>query len=159
MKNSMLLVVIATLIGLNACKKDEGTSGSKDYTLEMKVNGTLWTAEKNQAGSYIPSRKSISLTGQKGDEIILLNRDSITSTGTYNMPSGSITVHYIKNGALKIYTLSSSKPKSHGSVTLLSLTNSPLPDGQYPEANFDGVLYDSFNADSIVVTEGKLRYQ
>jgi len=75
------------------------------------------------------------------------------------MPSGSITVNYVKGGSLKIYTLSASQPKTKGSVTLKTINESGIPNVKYPEVDFSGVLYDPFNADSIVITEGKLRYQ
>lgn len=157
MKKVTLIAILFSFVLINACNKDE--KNEKVFSLEMKVDGVLWTAAKNQAGSYSSGNKKLSLTGQKGDEIINLNRDSVNLNGTYVMPGGSITVNYIKGGSLRIYSLSASKPNTRGSVTLKTLNDSGIPNVQYPEADFSGVLYDSFNADSIVITEGKLRYQ
>jgi hypothetical protein len=125
----------------------------------MKVDGVLWTAAKNQTGLYTPSSGKLSLTGQTGDEIINLNRDSVSLNGTFSMPIGTITVNFIKGGSLRIYSLSASKPNTNGSVTLKTLNDSGIPNVKYPEADFSAVLFDSFDADSIAITEGKLRYQ
>jgi hypothetical protein len=47
MKKTILTALVVSLAFLNACKKEEV---KKDFTLEMKVNGVLWTATKNIAG-------------------------------------------------------------------------------------------------------------
>jgi hypothetical protein len=157
MKKLTLTTILFSFVLINACNKEENSK--KSFTLEMKVDGVLWTAAKNQAGLFTPSTGKLSFTGQKGDELVSLNKDSVALNGTYAMPSGSITVLYTKGGSLISYSLSSSKPKTKGSVTLKSLNESGVTNVQYPEADFSGVLYDIFNADSIVITEGKLRYQ
>ena len=157
MKKVTLAAILFSFILINACNKED--SNEKSFTLEMKVDGVLWTAAKNQTGIFTPSTGKLSLTGQKENEIINLNRDSLTLNATSTMPSGSITVNYVKGGSLKIYTLSASQPKTKGSVTLKTINESGIPNVKYPEVDFSAVLYDAFNADSIVITEGKLRYQ
>lgn len=141
---------------INACKKEE--IKEKSFSLEMKVNGVLWTATKNQSGLYTPSSGELILGGQKGEEIINLNRDSVNLNGQFTMPSGNISVLYMKGGSLKMYTLSESKPNTNGSVTLKTINESGIPNIKYPEVDFSGILFDNFNVDSIIITEGKLRY-
>jgi len=110
MKKLPLIATVLSFVLLNGCSKEN--ENEKSFTLEMTVDGVLWTAAKNQASTYTPSSGKLFLTGQKdGDEIINLNRDSVTLNATSTMPSGTITVNYIKGGSLRIYTLSASKPK------------------------------------------------
>lgn len=162
MKKTVLTAIVLSLVFLNACKKEEASR--KEFTLEMKVNGVLWTAAKNQAGLYNTTEKKLTFTGQKGDDIFQLSKDSMNGLGTYNLPSGTITLFLGTGAAQKQYSLSSSKPKTRGSVTLLTTTSNgtglaSLANQEYPEANFSGVVYDAFSVDSVVITEGKLRYQ
>ena len=86
-KTISILLLLATVF-INGCNKDED---EKDFTLEMKVNGVLWTATKNIAGLYNISTNGINITGQKGDENIGLSRDNVTGLGTYAIPSGTLT--------------------------------------------------------------------
>jgi hypothetical protein len=157
MKKLTLTTILFSFVLINACNKEENSE--KTFTLEMKVDGVLWTAAKNQAGIFTPSTGKLSLTGQKGDEIVNLNKEALALNVTSAMPSGTMTVNYTKGGNLRIYSLSASKPKTKGSVTLKTLNDSGVANVQYPEVDFSGVLYDLLDVDSIVITEGKLRYQ
>jgi hypothetical protein len=156
MKKTILTALVVSLAFLNACKKEEV---KKDFTLEMKVNGVLWTATKNIAGLYNTSTNGINITGQKGDETIGLSRDNVTGSSSYTIPTGSMTALILKAGTVIPYSANSSKPKSHGSVTFLTQSPSAVSNIKNIEADFSGVLYDSFNTDSVVITQGKLRYQ
>lgn len=157
MKKITLATILFSFVLINACNKEE--NAEKSFTLEMKVDGVLWTAAKNQAGLFTTSTGKLSVTGQKGDELFNLSKDSLALNVTKAMPSGSITMNYLKGGNLRIYTLSASKPKTKGSVTIKTLNESGVPNVQYPEVDFSAVLYDLLDVDSIVITEGKLRYQ
>lgn len=158
MKKVAIIAIVFSFVLINACKKEE--EKEKSFLLEMKIDGVLWTATKNQTGLYTPSSGKLSLTGQgTGDEIINLNRDSVNLNGTYAMPTGTITVNHIKGGTLRIYSLSASQPRTRGSLTLKTINESRIPNVKYPEVDFSAVLFDGFNVDSIIVTEGKLRYQ
>lgn len=154
MKTISVLVFSAVL--LSACKKE---NEERKLTLEMKINGVLWVAEKNIAGLYNTNTNGINITGQKGDELISVFKDNVTGEGSYTIPSGNINALISKSGSILPYTASSSKPSSHGSVTILSQTSTAVSYIKDIEAEFSGVLYDPFNMDSVVITEGKLRYQ
>ncbi len=152
----MITAMVFSMVVLNSCKKDEI---EKTFTLEMKVNGVQWTATKNIAGIYNTSTNGINITGEKGDELIALKSDNVTGTGTYTIPNVTMNALVLKAGSVLPYTVSSSKVKSHGSVTVLSVSNSAVSNIKNIEADFSGVLFDSFSNDSVVITEGKLRYQ
>ncbi len=156
MKKGMIAIMVLGAILLNGCKKD---NEEKVLTLEMKVNGVRWVAAKNVAGLYNTSTNGINITGQTGDELVSVSRDNVTGNGTYAIPSGNMNALVLKGGSVLPYTASSSKVKSHGSVTLLSQSSSAISYIKNIEADFSGVLYDSFGTDSVVITEGKLRYQ
>ena len=156
MNKTISILLLVAMVFINGCNKDED---EKDFTLEMKVNGVLWTATKNIAGLYNISTNGINITGQKGDENIGLSRDNVTGLGTYAIPSGSLTSLMLKSGVVLPYSANSLRPQSHGTVTVLSISASALSDIKNIEADFSGVLYDTFNTDSIVITEGKIRYQ
>jgi len=162
MKRTILTAMIISMAFLNACKKEDASK--KTFSLEMKINGVLWVAAKNQSGIYSTSVKSLSFTGQRGDDIFNFAKDTVTGVGTYAMPSGNIALILGSGSSQKQYNLNSSKPKSRGSVSFLN--SSPNQTGlpslasiEYPEVNFSAVLFDAFNVDSVVITEGKLRYQ
>ena len=122
----------------------------------MKIDGVIWTTTKNQNGLYTSSTGKLSLTGQKsGNEIINSNRDSVDLNRTYTMAKGSITVNYIKGGSLKVYTLASSNPKTRGFVTSRSLNESKITNVKYPEVDFSGLLFVTFNVDSIIISQRK----
>lgn len=163
MQNKLGLLIFVSIAFLSACKKDSNTK--KSFTLEMKINGVLWTATKDQAGIYNTQTKRINIGGAKGDETFVFSRDTVNGVGTYSLPSGAMTM-IISTGSSRFpYSVSSSNPRSRGSLTLLnstasSTTGNPNIDAmERPEANFSGVLFDTFNLDSIIITEGKLRYQ
>lgn len=156
MKKGMIAIMVLGAILLNGCKKD---NVEKVLTLEMKINGVRWVAAKNVAGLYNTSTNGINITGQTGDELVSVSRDNVTGNGIYAIPSGNMNALVLKGGSVLPYTASSSKVKSHGSVTLLSQSSSAISYIKNIEADFSGVLYDSFGTDSVVVTEGKLRYQ
>jgi hypothetical protein len=157
MKKITLTTILFSFVLINACNKEE--NADKSIILEMKVDGVLWTATKDQAGLFTPSTGKLIIGGQKGDELFSLSKESLALNVTSAMPSGSITMNYLKGGNLRIYSLAASKPKTKGSVTLKTLNESGVPNVQYPEVDFSGVLYDFLDVDSIVITEGKLRYQ
>jgi hypothetical protein len=156
MNRMMITATVLSMLVLNACKKE---NTDKVLTLEMKINGVRWVAAKNVAGLYNTSTNGINITGQTGDELVSVSRDNVTGNGTYAIPSGNMNALVLKAGAVLPYTASSSKVKSHGSVTVLSQTSSAISYIKNIEADFSGVLYDSFGTDSVVITEGKLRYQ
>ena len=156
MKKGMIAAMVFSAMLLNGCKKD---NIEKELTLEMKVNGVRWVAAKNVAGLYNTSTNGINITGQTGDELVSVSRDNVTGNGTYAIPSGNMNALVLKGGVVLPYTASSSKVKSHGSVTVLSQSSSAISYIKNIEADFSGVLYDSFGTDSVVITEGKLRYQ
>lgn len=156
MKKGMIAAMVFSAMLLNGCKKD---NVEKELTLEMKVNGVRWVAAKNVAGLYNTSTNGINITGQTGDELVSVSRDNVTGNGTYAIPSGNMNALVLKGGVVLPYTASSSKVKSHGSVTVLSQSSSAISYIKNIEADFSGVLYDSFGTDSVVITEGKLRYQ
>ena len=156
MKKIILTVVALSLVMINACTIEE--IKGKVFSLEMKVDGALWTAEKYQIGLYTPSSGELILGGQKGEEIINFHRNSVNLNGPFTMPSGNISISYMKGDSLKVYLLSESKPNTNGSVTLKTINESGMPNIKYPEADFSGILFDISNLDSIIITEGKLRY-
>ena len=156
MKKGMIAAMVFGAILLNGCKKE---NEEKVLTLEMKINGVRWVAAKNVAGLYNTSTNGINITGQTGDELVSVSRDNVTGNGTYAIPSGNMNALVLKGGSVLPYTASSSKIKSHGSVTVLSQSSSAISYIKNIEADFSGVLYDSFGTDSVVITEGKLRYQ
>ncbi|MFN8310765.1 MAG: hypothetical protein U0T73_12450 [Chitinophagales bacterium] len=157
MKTLQQGLVILTILLTASCKKE---TTQKVRTLEMKVNGVNWTATKNIAGYYNTASGGITITGQTADESISLTRDSISGFGTFAIPRGNINGLFLKNGSLMPFTASSSASNSHGSVRFFNRINdNALANYENIEADFSGVLYNSFHTDSVVITDGKLRYQ
>ncbi len=163
MKKTIFAIAIGCITIFSACKKNN--SSSKQFTLEMKVNGTMWTATKNQVGLYDSQDKSISISGETDNDLFRLTKDAgVTGVGTFALPSGNMSLFIGTGAAQKQYTIFNASPKARGSVTLLNTTPnssglSSLANTYYPEADFSGVLYQVLGTDSVVITEGKLRYQ
>lgn len=158
MKTNILALAFTALIFITACKKEEK---EKDYSLELKIDGTAWVAEKNQSGVYSTNDKILTFGGEKeNDDVFLASFTNVTNTGNYYIPSSgtiNLTLHD-GVGGLKIYT--SNKPDAHFELDFYNRIEEGSVFGlEYVELNFTGVLYNFSGApDSVVITDGKLRY-
>lgn len=156
MQKVTLSVFLFSLLAIVGCKKE--VEKEKDHTLEMKVNGVLWKATKNQAGILRKSDGYMSFTGQtETDNFIISKSTGVFGIGTYQIPTGNFNFIYVKDGVQKIYGWSSTRKEINVEIT--NVIGPVVLGYENIEADFSGVAYDQFGTDSIVITEGKLRYQ
>lgn len=156
MQKVTLTILLFSLLTVVGCKKEDDKE--KDHTIEMKVNGVLWKATKNQVGILRRSDGYMSIGGQtETDNFILSKSTGVSGLGTYQIPAGSFNFIYVKNGVQKIYGWTSTYKLINVNIT--NVIGPVVLGFENIEADFSGVAYDQFGTDSVVITEGKLRYQ
>lgn len=155
MKKTTLLVLLFTSLLIASCKKEES---KKDYTLEMKVNGVLWKATKSQVGLLRRSDGYMSISGETATDVFGFTKNTgVTGVGSYQIPAGNFNFIYVKDGVQKIYGWTST-PKLVN-INITKIIGPPVLNFENIEADFSAVAYDQFGTDSVVITDGKLRYQ
>lgn len=155
MNKATIGLLLFTSLFIAGCKKEDT---KKEYTLEMKVNGVLWKATKGQAGLLRRSDGYLSVSGQtETDNFGFSKSTGVTGVGRYQIPTGNINFIYVKDGVQKIYGWASTYKLVD--INLTKVTGPIVLGFENIDLDFSAVAYDQFGTDSVVITDGKLRYQ
>lgn len=160
MKNfkSLLLLLIITSFGFNACQKDivfvegSGPGGTKPTTpsnssvMTAKVDGKIYNF-KNVGAQQTDLLGTLAIAGSTDTENISIVIADYQGAKSYDIETNSVLVFYIRNSGLdqdKDYFIA-----TKGNITITSVTDK-LVTGTF---NFEGGNMDM--SDYKVITEGK----
>jgi hypothetical protein len=151
MKKILTLIFLLSILFFSACKKSEDT----DDFVSMNINGSEW---RDENGKTLINKNSglLTVTGSTSKGTLTITVPNVTATGTFDMvlADGTPGFSYLDKttGTSKIYSISLSKPRSRGTITVTKI-NPGNNTSFYGEGTFSGVAFTT-NNDSIVITNG-----
>jgi hypothetical protein len=156
-----LLVAFAAYCLLASCDRDEDPAPVSETPpaakLSMKMNGVLWTSEKNTTAS-VAFLSSDGQTDQvivkgatnSGDNFQLTTAKEISGPGTYEIPSTTGGGIQLTNSSAA-YSVST----AGGPATITITEIKTIGSSKYVKGTFEGTIKKiTNNNDTIVITEG-----
>ena len=174
-------IIILFVTFFSGCKKDNSNNNNNngltpsanntnyEQTLQMKVNGIDWIPTMAITGNrmvalgndvtQIAGRKDIT---SSNSETLTIGMIGPNTTGSFDVRANSGTFQFAYNYLPYIFAYNSpSTNKGHLVVEILSeVKKTATSSTTYLSANFSGVVYNPYDADdSVIITEGKLRFK
>ncbi len=176
-KIALCLFVVLTTI---ACKKeDTNPTGSGNglapsasnntfaQNLTIQINGNSWIATRNISGFIDLVTYGTPVTALSGvkelagdDEALMLGMNGPSTNGNYtiNAYSGSFDFFYQGN-VYQFNPFTSLSNKSRIQLQILNTVLNSAGTRKYIAADFNGVVYNSFNANDSIILNGSIRFK
>lgn len=142
------------------CSDDDDEPTRQQITL--RADGVLFSVTTGDAGvtqcdAHILSGNKFQLDATTSTKDFSINNQSVTSTGTYNMIGAGSVFNFAQweDGSALFSSLGTTKSRLTFTITRIAGNSSDYK--RYVEGTFAGVLYNSTQSDSVIITNGEIK--
>lgn len=158
------IFIFCTAITICSCKK-ENASVSVKQQISLVADGVAYSVTTGDAGviqadAHIRADTVFQLDAEKGDKDFSINCNKISSSGTYTINKNNYSLFNFaqwEDGSA-LFANSGGSNKSHFTFTITNIAGSASDHVRYVEGNFSGVLYNLMQTDSVVITNGIIKF-
>lgn len=162
MKKQFLATILLSgiIIFINSCGKDE-TGTTYKQQISLQADGVLFSVTTGgtdvvQSDAHIRDGNKFQLDATTSSKDFSINNQTVPATGIYNMLGAGNVLNFVQweDGSLLFSSLGT--PKSHFTFNITRIAGNSSDYLRYVEGTFSGVLYNSLQTDSVVITNGQI---
>lgn len=148
-------------IFISSCSKDS-TSATSKQQISLQADGVLFSVttggtDVEQSDAHIRDGNKFQLDATTSTKDFSINNQTVPGTGTYNMIGAGSLLNFVQweDGSALFSSLGTTKSRFTFTITRVAGNSSDYL--RYVEGTFAGVIYNSLQNDSVIITNGEIK--
>lgn len=155
------MTLFATTLLISSCG-DDNPGATYKQQISLQADGVLFSVttggtDVEQSDAHIRDGNKFQLDATTSTKDFSINNQTVPGTGTYNMIGAGSLLNFVQweDGSALFSSLGTTKSRFTFTITRVAGNSSDYL--RYVEGTFTGVIYNSLQNDSVIITNGEIK--